>query len=248
MEREEIYDGYKVFYNTIFRIAKSIKPPVDYMESVIRVLKSPGFDREEAYVLMRLFGIVDYDRPSTVKEIAKDMNLTEFAVEHIKEKAISRCRLEPEWSILKQGRTKYDKGRDPDAEEIENIKIRQHLLLQKKDEEHARQKTVIMSECGDVKALKVLFDTFPMNMHHTAIDVLALSAPSYNALVEGRITNLEALAGFESSVELMEAVSLTESEAEEVLKKLDAYFKKEYGGATAAAIRKVWPEMKNRRM
>lgn len=246
MEREEIYNGYTAFYHAVFR--KGVKLPIDYMESIIRVLTRPGFDKEEAYVLMRSFGIVHYDRPSTIKEIAEDMNLTESVVRLIKEQALSHCELEPEWSILKQGRTKYDKGRDPDAEEIENIKIRQRLLLQKKDEEHARQKAVIMSERGDVKALKVLFNTFPMNMHHTAVNILDLSASSYDALVKGKVTNLETLIGFESSAMLVENISLTKSEAEEVLEKLDAYLKKEYGGATAAVIRKVWPEMKNRRV
>lgn len=117
-ERKAARNGYEKFYRNVFNPKHVPKAdsydntalPVDYMETVLYIIKESGFKDRWAYILMHHYGIGDCKEPETYEAIAGYLDMSIGRVAQIKACAMELCRMAPRKEILQMGITEYNKN------------------------------------------------------------------------------------------------------------------------------------------
>lgn len=240
----DIYDGYEDFYRCIFgdRMLEQVIIPFDYKESVLHVVRNTGLDDNESLVLMRRFGLGEYEVSDTLEAIGKDLNVSRDHVRHIEATALRRCRYKQRLNILKMGFTKYSllyrQAEELNDKQLEQARMEHEALMMKYDAEHKEHMEIIASNSYEDALMKILHEHLPEILTGTHIDVLQLNTRPYNALIRGGINNLFSLLKLNGMDELTKLRTMGRCSAEEVIEKLDDYIRDNYS-MTADKLRSI---------
>lgn len=245
MDFPDTYDGYECFYRAVFEdsLINKVVLPFDYIETVTHIIKNTGLYKRESLILMRRFGIGDYEIPELLEPIANDLNLSKNRVSVIENNAIQKCRNKQRVDILKMGLMKYNLKKEQEEalimQQMEHAKAEQEALLKKYNEQHVNHMEVIASNSYDDAVAKLFGDNLPGRLAATSIDVLGLRVRPYNALRHEHVTDLLHLLKFRSLKDLMEIPHMGWQSADEVIKSLDTYVKENFKGMTVNKLREL---------
>ncbi len=224
MNKWQIHSGYESFYKDVLEYCGRTRYlqfvlPADYKETAVYVIKNANtgekftdLTERESFVLMRYYGIGDYDQPATLKEIGKDLNMSWQRAGQIKSEALRKCcrigKYGSRCDILTKGLAEY------------NLSVirREEILRKEKLEKLEKVKSYDRETI-----LKILSET--------PISKLKLSMRAYCMLVrhfdytEGSILKL-----LQYSVEdLMEIRNIGMVSAVEINERLKEYVMEEFG-------------------
>lgn len=241
---KDLYDGYEQFYRVIFgdQSLKRVSLPYDYQESVMHVIKHTSLDGREQVILMRHFGIGDYNVPESFAEIDRDFDVVKSRIIQIADKALEKCRHVNSIDILRMGLTRYEQGRKQ-AKELQRQQLRQtkeehEAFMAKQKEEHEKRMQIISTGSYE-EALKALLPSDLIDrLFHTDIHALDLSVRAYNALKFSGLNNVLDVLALSGVDDCLKIRHMGVRSAEEVVSKLDGYAKENYG-VTAEALRAV---------
>ncbi len=118
MEKNTEYDNYRKFYKAVFGDEEKYPVesfmPSDYKESVCFVLKEKGMGLPErtAEMVMKYFGIVDYNMPEDPVTIGNDFGIKGNSVYSLVYDATARMHWHSKGQILRMGIKKFSETYD----------------------------------------------------------------------------------------------------------------------------------------
>lgn len=234
MEIEGIYDGYEAFYQSLLgdKTFARAALPFDYKESVDYVIKNTDLNDNEALVVMRYYGIVDFCQHETLEAIGKDLNVTRGRVNNINAKALYKCRSKEHFDILKLGLSKYnllqEQTKQAHDKELEHLKTEHQALMDKQNNKHDERMQIIASKPSNEVIIEMLPDNVQSILEQTPIAVLKLSVRPDNALRrDGRCNLFDVLKVADKSL-LLKIRHMGKQSADEVMEKMDNYINERY--------------------
>lgn len=243
----DIYDGYEKFYQTVFgdSVIKEHVLPFDYRESVVHVIKNTGLLDKETFVLMRHFGIGDYEIPVTMETIGEDLHVTKSRISYYEKNAIGKCRLKDRIEILQLGLAKYNMRKMQMEEEhrkqLEQFQAEHNALMEKYDAEHRKHMETIASNSYEQAVLKILPMDIMDKLAETDIKVLGLSIRPYNALRRSYYYTLFDLLRVRNREDFLKIPHMGNHSVDEVVEKLSLYIRNTYN-VDINLLRKFYPD------
>lgn len=250
------YDAYEEFYRHVFgdRSMKSSDLPYDHAETVRAVLEDTGLSQRDADIVMRRFGICDYDVPETLESIAGIYGLSGDRVRQIEAKFLRKCRYAPRRDMLMKGIAEYRLAEKNNAElhalRMENI-AKEHAALMEKE---AAEAADALESMGPKSYAEAVAGTLPDGivdiLGSTDMAELCLDVRSHNALRRnGRETVLQVLRlDFDDPVaknSIYRIRNMGARSAADVKSKLEEYVAKRWG-ISVDALLKAHPAIKAR--